>query len=310
MSTGAGTSEAKRLLYPTYLDVPMLIDFVASLDDGVSFSSEVAEKIDRGRKGTGEANGTVGLPSIASLLGLNLSASGKLSRERTEQETAESKFVRQHTAASLFNRFHSALSLDAGLVEISAAPALASVSAGDLISCKGVVLRNPLEALLSLYRDIRPVMVVIQRQQARQGGASEEQATATVETSLRDTDEIFAAVAEDVVKSKIVDLPMRLSDGTNVILSANREFFTAEVESMLLGGSFRAIGKVTAVSSDPGGSFSLVRRGVMGLVAREQLQPAFAPISQLVGQSGPSAALPEIELQGPFVQVLPLAIYI
>jgi hypothetical protein len=46
------------------------------------------------------------------------------------------------------------------------------------------------------------------------------------------------------------------------------------------------------------------------LVAREQLQPAFAPISQLVGQSGPSAALPEIELKGPFVQVLPLAIYI
>jgi hypothetical protein len=51
MSSAAGTSEAKRLLYPTYLDVPMLIDFVASLDDGVSFSSEVAEKIDRGRKG-------------------------------------------------------------------------------------------------------------------------------------------------------------------------------------------------------------------------------------------------------------------
>lgn len=166
MSSGAGTSEAKRLLYPTYLDVPMLIDFVASLDDGVSFSSEVAEKIDRGRKGAGEANGSAGLPSIASLLGLNLSASGKLSRERTEQETAESKFVRQHTAASLFNRFHSALSLDAGLVEISTAPELASVSAGDLASCKGVVLRNPLEALLGLYRDIRPVMVVIQRQQA------------------------------------------------------------------------------------------------------------------------------------------------
>jgi hypothetical protein len=77
MSGNAGTSEAKRLLYPTYLDVPMLIDFVASLDDGVSFSSEVAEKIDRSRKGAGEANASARTPQYCEFAGSEFIRLGK-----------------------------------------------------------------------------------------------------------------------------------------------------------------------------------------------------------------------------------------
>jgi hypothetical protein len=45
-----------ELMHPIYLDTPMLISFLATIDDGVYFTSEVAEKVADTRKSGGEGS--------------------------------------------------------------------------------------------------------------------------------------------------------------------------------------------------------------------------------------------------------------
>jgi hypothetical protein len=54
------------LVYPVYLDTPMLVSFLATLDDGISFSSEVAETYTNATKSSGEASGGIKLPTLTS----------------------------------------------------------------------------------------------------------------------------------------------------------------------------------------------------------------------------------------------------
>src|SRR6266540_3157336 len=52
------------LVHPVYLDVPMLVSFLAALEGGISFENEVTEQLLAGRESGGEASGKMGLPSI------------------------------------------------------------------------------------------------------------------------------------------------------------------------------------------------------------------------------------------------------
>lgn len=91
-----------ELVHPLYLDVPMLISFLATLEGGVSYSSEVAESAQRSATSGAEVGGEAKLPSLTSLLGLNLSVSGRFKRDTNQAQSVENRFVRQHTVASLF----------------------------------------------------------------------------------------------------------------------------------------------------------------------------------------------------------------
>ncbi len=144
------------LVYPTYLNTPMLVDFLATLDDGVSFTSDVAERVDQTRRRADEVGASIGLPNLASLLGLTLSASGKLVRDNTDQETVDRKFVREHTAASLFNRLRHLLRASEKIVRIETFAHVGKVVPGSIVECVGTIDRNPLEAISVLYEDARP----------------------------------------------------------------------------------------------------------------------------------------------------------
>ena len=154
---------SQDVVHPVYLDASMMIDFLASFDDGVSFSSDVARKIDTGKRRNSELGGAAG---IADLVGLNLSGSGRLARETTHAESVESKFVRQHTLASLFNRLRLILEAKKKIVRPENIR-LEGVRPGTFIEIQGSIDRNPLDALSQLYDDFRPYALTQQRQESR-----------------------------------------------------------------------------------------------------------------------------------------------
>jgi hypothetical protein len=147
-----------ELTHPIYLDTPMLVSFLATLDDGVSFSSEVAEKIADKRKSSGEGSGDARLPGLTSLLGLSLSASGKYAREKAEDQSTERKFVRQHTAASLFNRLRIGLKQQNVLKTVNEEADVSGLSPGALVEVAGTIEASPLETLVKTFKDMLPFM--------------------------------------------------------------------------------------------------------------------------------------------------------
>jgi hypothetical protein len=85
-----GTAEPakqQRLVYPAYLDVPMMVSYLATLDGGVRFEDQITvhQKDSSGKDR--EVSTRVGLPSVLSLL--NLSASGRISGRASEESSEE-----------------------------------------------------------------------------------------------------------------------------------------------------------------------------------------------------------------------------
>ncbi len=123
-------------------------------------------------------------------------------------------------------------------------------------------------------------------------------------------DEMFHVVAEDVRKSQVIDLPMRLrttgQQAVSAVLAADRDYFTAAVEAMLLGGQFKVLGKVTGVDVSPEESLTIVRRGVIGLIGQERLEQLISATRN----DDLNLRIPEVTISSPWIQVLPLAIFV
>lgn len=317
-----------ELTHPIYLDTPMLVSFLATLDDGVSFSSEVAETVADKRKASGEGSGDARLPGLASLLGLSLSASGKYAREKAEDQSTESKFVRQHTAASLFNRLRLGLKQQNVLKTVNAGAGVSSLSPGALVEVAGTIEASPLETLVKTFNDMLPFIErgsggqqPLQVNRARRRSMTPEelaelelleqqQATARQEQQgLEDTKRIVALIEQDFQASPVVDLVLRRND-LSVIITASRDFFSEDVNAALLGGTFTLVGKVTAVAAAADAQTMVVRRGAMGLIANAAITPMLQQARQVFALQGLTLDLPDAQITGPYLQVIPLAVYI
>lgn len=318
-------SAASELAYPIYLDTEMLISFLASLENGVSYSSEVAERYALTKEHETDATGKVSLPSIATLLGLTLSAQGHYKRQSSSEDNVESKFVREHTAASLFNRLRARMVETPGmLVQVSSHNEYEQLSNGDLIEMQGEVVGNPLKQIFDLLAMIGPYigLDVDGPGQGKPGSSRPSRKTgqavrpvpqlaslpsqATSEISPAD---IMRMIKTEVERSPIIDLLMEGVDGSKIVLTVGKELLSPEVEAYLTGGRFKVIGKVSAVVG-AGQSISLLRRTVFGFGGRELAENMFGDFGKSVAESGAEFSLAGAVIDGPAIQLLPLAIYL
>jgi hypothetical protein len=317
------------LAHPVYLDTPMLVSFLASLEDGVSYTSEVAERVAAGREGEGEGTGKVALPSIATLLGLNLSAEGRYKRRNTSEDSVENKFIREHTAASLFNRLMNRLrATDGMLTELSVSTQLEELADGSLIEMHGQILGNPLRQVLEFFAALGPYIGLDiedhpdepPEAEHRPTGGSRKRSgakppaklpqltnTSGGQTPELSNQDILRVVKREVSISPVVDLLMESREGLRAVLTVNRELLSPEVEAYFVGGRFTVLAKVSAVLTE-GNSISLLRRtafGTMGRSVAEEMFSAFTDSSE-----GLDFSVAETVIDGPAVQLLPLAIYL
>jgi hypothetical protein len=146
-----------ELIHPVYLDIPMMVSFVAALEGGVSYGDEVTERSVKSRSGEGEGTGKAGVPSLANLFGLKLDLTGRLKYGQAGEDSTEKKIVREHTAASLFNLLLNHLE-DSKVVLSIENDDLTDVGVGQLVEVRGEVLGNPWETMLDTLFQILPFM--------------------------------------------------------------------------------------------------------------------------------------------------------
>jgi len=132
------TEEGIELVHPVYLDVPMMVNFLASADGDVAFKAEstVTTKATQSR----DASGHLNIAGVATALGLGVSGAAHRGQELTE----ETKLERQYTAASLFSTLRSRVKYDLTAIRVLDGPGdLEGLSAGALVEMSGAVTSDP-----------------------------------------------------------------------------------------------------------------------------------------------------------------------
>jgi hypothetical protein len=124
------------LRHPLYLDIPMMMSYLAYLTDGVSQTIEQTTSTKYGmEKGKG-GEGGIKIPA-GGLADVNFS--GRFSSSDVSGSSTEQKLQRQHTSASLFNVLLDYLTDQNMVASISLAD-LSTTPAGDLIRASGTLL--------------------------------------------------------------------------------------------------------------------------------------------------------------------------
>jgi len=307
------------LAHPVYLDVPMMVSFLATLDNGVAYSSEVAERLASTKDREGDASLKAGIPSLAQWLGLTLSAEGKYRRRSTDDESVEAKLVREHTSASLFNILRGRLLATNTVQLIGPGDDISGLKVGDLVEVRGTINGDPLRRFLALMSAIAPYIGWDLDGDARTSKPA--QAPATRRKSQRNSTpsntgdegldhvEIFRILKADVARSKVLDLTMQLGDGRHAVLAASSDYMTEATEQYMVAGSFAALGKVTQVLQ-PTDRVSLLRRTVFAVLDATSNGTATAEAFSSLADAMPGLDFSTLEVTGPGLQVLPLAIYV
>ncbi len=322
-----GAMTSYELAHPLYLDVQMMVSFLAYLEGGVYLSSE--QTLQREKLRAGKANNSdnyVKLPSLGALLGTEASLISGNSHPLGEN--SETKVARHHTAASLFNALYGYLHQDDAILTLEDQGQLATIKSGAFVRLSGRYTGNPLEEMLAIFTQALSYMGEIsrdieekrsQKSANRKSGNPQNRELADQQGAhpYAEIGEQFSEfeksiemrflkrMKEELESSPIHDVVLETASGVKAVLTVSSEYYDAAVAERLSSGDFVVLGKVTRVLLE-GESISLSRRTVVGKMgdASDSVTDTIANIPGFTLQSS------EPVVKYPAVQILPMAIFV
>ncbi|MFT3865193.1 MAG: hypothetical protein QM729_13030 [Solirubrobacterales bacterium] len=298
------------LVHPLYLDVPMMISFLAALEGGgVAFEGEEMSRAATGAERTKEAGGRIGLPAIGALFGIDLT--GRLSSAGSEEESRETKVLRRHTEASLFNLLRYRLLSEERVQQVSNLSDK-KIGPGDLIEFEGEYIGNALQDIVDMFFKLLPYTDIEEqanKQKKNQKKSGNPAVRATAE-QRQETDEdpsavlrMFRIVHDDLDNSPVEDVVLQ-GTAAQAVLTLSQDFLSAETQQQMVSARLRVIGKVSRVLQGSE-TVNLMRRSALGLTGPEVAEELVESATKLG-----SVSIGHPIVKAPAVQIQPLAVFL
>ncbi|MGV9405875.1 DUF6414 family protein [Streptomyces sp. NPDC003667] len=317
-------SDDYELTHPVYLDISMMMSFLAFLEGGVDSGGEETTTSGSTKEKKRELGAKLKLPS---LFGFGAEGSGTGSSGNTIEQTLEYTAVRQHTSASLFNGLYSYLHEDNKVVLLSQEGELGRITPGQLVEMRGSYSGNPLEEVLNLFASLlayapdeggqQPERQQQGRNRRRSGNPQVRNATgddaggspnaahleqAAQEYGIR----ILQQMRQDMDASPVRDVLFQNGDGLKAVLTLDTRYFSEATREHLRAGEFIVLGKVTQLLEGDE-SINLARRTVLGAAGPELARQV---ILDSISSSAFAVTASDPIVTAPAVQILPMAIFV
>lgn len=298
------TSRTPDLIILVYLNQRLVFDLVAMLQGGIATVTRISEAQREADRTSGEVSGGFGLSqALASLLKVNLS--GKASEEAESSSERTSTAERVHTPASLFFTLRNLL-IERQVLQPDSSKA--SPEPGQFVEFTASLRRNPLiEGLDSIVEILDLAAVFAEPTKPKHsGGKHQPQAQPDLKRLRGQLESLSSALKAGGTQDLVADLS---PSGRRALLTVEEQYLNDPSLSDLVDGTFRVVGKVVRSVPTEEGSISLLRKTAMSRVPanmRDALTEAFGALQQEHGFVMPTM---EVEIRGPVIQVIPLAIF-
>jgi hypothetical protein len=306
-----------RLVHPLYLNVPMLISFLAALEDGVNLESQATTRSGHTADRSREARARIGLPGLATLL--NVDMSGKLS-SRSETLTDEQvTAVRRHTEASLFNRLRARLYADEQVMLVETSDALADLRSGMLVEVTGQITGNPLLQMSQVLFAMAPITgldieALMQgkyekptrtKPKPNANPAPRPPVDAESAAGLR----LFFTMVNQIMNAPVRDIVLTSDFGLATVLALESSFVEDLADAHAYQSEVRVLGKLTRVVEPGGEAINLTRRSSLGLMPADSIRALIKSARKGLGD-GVSVQISDPFVAAPAIQLLPLAMFV
>jgi hypothetical protein len=289
------------LIIPVYLNQRVVFDLLAMLTDGMSTVTRISATEENVRSEEQRYGASFGLSQALSAL-LKVSVGGnktKGSQSGSELHRSEEKV---HTPASLFQKLRAQLRRDGLVTEFdgSGAP-----KAGDIVEFTTALHKNPLihamDVIVSAYGMYRQLQ---QKPQAEQRNKFQAREAAQTEEKLHKQMEWFA---NSLKAGRTIDMISGKFRDFRAVVTVEEEYLNDPSMADLVDGQFRVLGKVVRVILDAGGSVSLLRKTAIGAMQSVMVREFLGHLTS----ARQILQLPELEVEvtGPVIHVIPVAIF-
>ena len=304
------TELTNRPIVPVYLNQKLVFDLLAMLQDGISTVTTVTQSSTDSATDQNQVSAGFGLGAALSTL-IKVGVSGDMSSQNSSDESTTSSEERVYTPASLFFRLRNVLNQKGYILstfEDFPRP-------GDFIEFEGSLRRNPMIETLDTFYEIGELATSFndnlrnspqtgknsgRQQQLKRSPASEDEKVLWQISRLRDS----------IAKEDTMDIIARNVNGNlSVVITLETGSLNDPRLSDLVDGQFKVLGKVINAIESDSDSINLLRDTALNRVPQSVLDSFSLLSDQLKSQGGFN--LPDLEwkVEGPAIQILPIAIF-
>ncbi len=282
-----------------YLNQQVTFDILAALEDGFSRFSTV-QTTSSGENST-EVSGEAQVGANLTLFGMKFGGRGSRQTGHAQSESTMEEII--HTPASLFARLRRDLRSRGLVTELLEPSGLGEIRPSDFVEFEATLQRNQFEVQLSAFAELVPLMSVFEEPTVPKGSRQRKQGKGANSTVLKQVNSLVKALASGESR----DLVSRIGD-TSVVITTEQQYFVDPTMNDIIDGTFRVFGKATRVIpalNDE--NISLLRKAPLGQFKAllPTIQEAMSQFTSELGDSGDSST----EIQGPAMQVIPIAIF-
>ena len=101
----------------------------------------------------------------------------------------------------------------------------------------------------------------------------------------------------------------KLTNGARAVITIDKEYLSDPDMNDLLDGEFKVIGKVIESIHKGKGAVDLQRKSLVGVMSPQLLQESFSGLEIMATQNGMIFPKLEFVIEGPVIQILPIAIF-
>lgn len=297
------------LIYPIYMDIPMMISFVATMEGGYSLENSWTLTNDSAGEIAGTLEGEAGLPGIVSnLVKASLKASGNVDGKLAKTE--ESQIVFKHTEASLFMRLRYELHRQGllTLLDEYTEKEWISIKPSSLIEMSGEIHRSPINEIAQITKRWLPIILQLSLPLNADGSVNLSALNDEQKKELYNMS-IMQAIVADLEALPLSDILLKHKEGwaKSAVLDLSTKVMSLMDQELLHCGQVTVIGKVTRILAK-GEKINLYRRSMLGVINDNKLNELTNELTVL-----PSMQMFQIEapiVEYPVIEVIPMAIYV
>lgn len=296
--------QQSNLIIPAYLNQRIVFDLLAMLQDGLATVTKVSEA--EVSKGADERRygAAFGLNKAFSTL-LRIDFSGQIKKINEDSSQTAKSEEKIHTPASLLYKLRNILLETKKLTEVGSDYNPVS---GQLIEFTSVLNRNPLiQTMDALIKMMNMASIFADKEQPKSKGRKSQPKPGDENKKILSQMEEFR---KELNSGETVDiLSNKLEFGYESVITLENEFLNDPYMSDLVDGTFKVIGKIIRVIPSNDGKISLIRKTALSVMPTEILQGSLGHLGALSSSQG--FGLPELkwEIEGPVIQIIPVAIF-
>ncbi|WP_413665449.1 hypothetical protein ACG1BZ_09750 [Microbulbifer sp. CNSA002] len=290
-----------RLIVPVYLNQKLVFDLLAMLQGGISTVTTVTESSSNRNIDGEKVSAGFGLSEAFSTL-LKIDLSGSKEKTIGSEGSNTSSQERVHTPASLFFQLRNLL-LEKGYLKETEEEL---PKAGEFVEFEGFLKRNPIVETIDSFAEMMDIAEAFEdKPQPKKGNRNSSE-----QSEYKKIRQQMVRFSGALKAGSTIDLSSTSLKGAyTAVVTVETGFLNDPLMSDLVDGQFKIIGKVVKSVDDSSDSINLLRKTALSKMPSEVMLQAMTHLSSLGSKQGFDIPELKMEIDGPAIQVLPIAIY-